>query len=109
MSCISVAPDGQWMVSAGFDRALRVWDLGNGSELAVLPAHGGAFGVLSCAISPDGCTIASGGYDRLVKVWDANSGLPLATLDAHRHMVGGVGRGGVTVVGRGLEEGFVRG
>ena len=78
-----------------------MWDASNGTELAVLPAHGGAFGVVSSALSPCGALIASGGYDHLVKLWDANSGLAVATLEGHRHMVRGCVEAGGGAAGGG--------
>lgn len=72
------------MVSGGHDKALRVWDMSTGDELAVLAAHEGTFGVLSVAISKDGSLILSGGYDRALKLWDANSGHCVQALEGHK-------------------------
>ncbi|MGH7201885.1 MAG: WD40 repeat domain-containing protein [Planctomycetaceae bacterium] len=61
-------PDGRWLVTASFDRTLRLWDLQTGQSSRTLEGHGGL--VLCVAVSPDGTRIASGSYDNTIKIWD---------------------------------------
>ena len=73
-------PDGSRLATAGRDRAVWLWDLATGEEVARLPGHTSY--VWSLAFSPDGNTLASGSGDFTVRLWDT---APLKTrYQAHR-------------------------
>ena len=56
-NAVAVTPDGRHAISASSDRTLKVWDLGNGQELATVTLEG----ALRCiALAPDGVTILAG-------------------------------------------------
>ena len=61
-------PDGTRLATAGRDRAVWLWDLARGEEVARLPGHTSY--VWSLAFSPDGATLASGSGDFTVRLWD---------------------------------------
>jgi hypothetical protein len=61
-------PDGTRLATAGRDRAVWLWDLATGQEVARLPGHTSY--VWSLAFSPDGATLASGSGDFTVRLWD---------------------------------------
>jgi WD40 repeat protein len=61
-------PDGRRLATGGRDRAVWLWDLARGEEVARLPGHTSF--VLSLAFSPDGATLASGSGDATVRLWD---------------------------------------
>jgi WD40 repeat protein len=61
-------PDGTRLATAGRDRAIWLWDLKRGVEVARLPGHTSY--VWSLAWSPDGATLASGSGDFTVRLWD---------------------------------------
>src|SRR5262249_45602013 len=61
-------PDGTRVATGGHDRAIWLWDLARGEEVARLPGHTGY--VWSLAFSPDGATLASGSGDATVRLWD---------------------------------------
>jgi WD domain, G-beta repeat len=61
-------PDGTRLATAGRDRAVWLWDLARGEEMARLQGHTSY--VWSLAFSPDGATLASGSGDFTVRLWD---------------------------------------
>jgi len=79
------SPDGQLIVSASWDRTLKVWDALTGEMLRTLEGHSAY--VRGCAFSPDGQLIVSASWDRTLKVWDALTGQTLATFFADGPML----------------------
>lgn len=71
---VAFHPDGTRLASAGRDRAVWVWDLATGLDVARLDGH--ANYVFSLAFSPDGKTIASGSGDGTVRLWDSEPPAP---------------------------------
>jgi WD40 repeat protein/serine/threonine protein kinase len=68
VSALAFAPDGHWLVSAGWDRTLRLWAPSIGrAPLATVNAHEGL--VLALAVSPDGRMIATASDDKTIKLW----------------------------------------
>ena len=72
--------DGRRLATGGRDRAVWLWDLKRGEEVARLQGHTKL--VFSLAFSPDGATLASGSGDATVRLWGT---APLkACYDARR-------------------------
>lgn len=73
-------PDTPVLVSAGYDRIVKVWDKSNCSLRYDLIGHT-AF-INTTSISPDGSLCASGGKDGIVNLWDLSEGKHLYSLNA---------------------------
>jgi len=68
------------IVSAGWDKLVKVWNLSTCKLRTNLVGHTGV--VYTVAISPDGSLCASGGKDMYAMLWDVNDGKHLYSLDA---------------------------
>jgi len=68
------------IVSAGWDKLVKVWNLSSCKLRTNLVGHGGV--VYCIGISPDGSLCASGGKDGTAMLWDVNDGKHLYSLDA---------------------------
>merc|ERR1711918_180699 len=71
---------GPVIVSAGWDKLVKVWNLSNCKLRQNLVAHTGY--VNTVTISPDGSLCASGGKDGTAMLWDLQEGRHLYSLDA---------------------------
>jgi len=82
VSCVRFSPNpaNPVIVSAGWDKLVKVWDL---TKLKVKTNHLGHSGYINnVTISPDGSLCASGGKDGVTMLWDLNEGKHLYSLEA---------------------------
>ncbi|EKX31536.1 small subunit ribosomal protein RACK1, cytoplasmic [Guillardia theta CCMP2712] len=82
VSCVrfSPAPSPPLLVSCGWDKLVKVWNLTNCKLRTNLVGH---TGYLNCVtVSPDGSLCASGGKDGTAKLWDLQEGKHLYSLEA---------------------------
>jgi guanine nucleotide-binding protein subunit beta-2-like 1 protein len=68
------------IVSAGWDKLVKVWNLSNCKLRNDLIGHTGYLNTV--CVSPDGSLAASGGKDNTAMLWDLNEGKRLYSLDA---------------------------
>jgi len=82
VSCVRFSPNIQnpIIVSAGWDKLVKVWNLTNCKLRTNLVGHTGY--VNTVTVSPDGSLCASGGKDGTARLWDLNEGRHLYSLDA---------------------------
>jgi WD40 repeat protein len=71
-------PKGDQVISAGDDKAIRIFSAADGKEIKALTNPEGT--VTQLGISADGARIASAGSDKNVKVWNVADGKVAATL-----------------------------
>jgi WD40 repeat protein len=67
-------PDGKRIISAGFDKTLRVWHATTGQKLFTLKAHQGP--VTGLAIRRNGQVLVTSSTDGTVKIWNARYTTP---------------------------------
>lgn len=82
VSCVRFSPSQSvpLIVSAGWDRLVKVWNLTNCELRNDLVGHTGYLNTV--CVSPDGSLAASGGKDNTAMLWDLNEGKRLYSLDA---------------------------
>ncbi|KDD72035.1 hypothetical protein H632_c3969p0, partial [Helicosporidium sp. ATCC 50920] len=82
VSCVRLSPVGATpvVVSASWDKTVKIWDLASCKLRATLSGHEGY--VNAVTISPDGSLCASGGKDGSAMLWDLAEGKQLYTLEA---------------------------
>jgi len=82
VSCVRFSPTtaNPIIVSCGWDKMVKVWNLTN---CKLKTNHYGHSGYLNCVtVSPDGSLCASGGKDNQTMLWDLNDGKHLYTLES---------------------------
>lgn len=80
-SCVRFSPNTQnpIIVSCGWDKIVKVWNLTNCKLKTNHIGHTGYLNVVT--VSPDGSLCASGGKDARAMLWDLNEGKHLYTLE----------------------------
>ncbi len=102
---IAFTPDGRQLVSASYDKTIRVWDLASGKTVRTIrgesaPGHAGK--VFAMALSPDGKWLAAGGEfcaecgsgkgecKEDIRLYEFASGKLVALLKGHANVVQGL-------------------
>ena len=81
---IRYTPDQRYLVSAGRDAHLRIWDVEKNYQLTEsIVAH--MYAINHLDFSPDGRYFATGSMDKSVKIWDAHAFKLLKVIDKARH------------------------
>jgi len=83
VSCVRFSPNPQqpMIVSAGWDKVVKVWTLEQWIKLRT-NLHGHTGYINTVTVSPDGSLCASGGKDGTAMLWDLNEGRHLSSLEA---------------------------
>ena len=64
-------PDGAFVLSAGWDGHLRLWEVSSGAHLTALKV--GNKPLSACAVSPDGKRWVAGTMEGLLSFWDGHT------------------------------------
>ena len=70
---VALSADEKQLLSASFDKTIRLWDFGGGRELKRFEGH--AAGVQGACFGPDGGTFYSAAWDKTVRKWRIPPGL----------------------------------
>lgn len=82
-------PDSKRIISSGWNKVIRVWDVPSGELADELPRQKGP--IFGLAISSDGKRLALGGYsDRVVRVMDLKTKKSVAEMGGHTQGVQGL-------------------
>ncbi|KAK4522353.1 hypothetical protein GAYE_HPESCF16G0233 [Galdieria yellowstonensis] len=83
VSCVRFSPSTATplIVSCGWDKMVKVWNLSNCKIRSNLAAHTGYLNTVS--VSPDGSLCASGGKDGVAMLWELQEGKHLYSLNAN--------------------------
>lgn len=83
VSCVRFSPNpaDPLIVSGGWDKLVKVWDLNKMKLRANFIGHNGY--VNTVAISPDGSLCASAGKDGLIMLWDLNESKHLYSIETN--------------------------
>ncbi len=82
---VAFSPDGKLLAAAGADRAIRIWEIPAGKQLALIEDH--ADWIFDLAFSPDGKRLASASRDKTSKVFDVVKKESLVTFPGHAETV----------------------
>ncbi|XP_064899864.1 WD repeat domain-containing protein 83, partial [Columba livia] len=101
------AADGNYCLTCGADKTLKLWNPRTGVALKSYQGHG--YEVLDAAGSPDNSALCSGSADRTVALWDVATGRVLRKFRGHAGKVNCVRfNEEATVIVSGSDDGSVR-
>jgi len=83
-SC-AISADGKIILSASYDKTLKVWDTDTSTERCTLQGH--TSGITGCTLSADGSLAVSVARDKTIKVWDTQTGQCLSTLFVNEPLI----------------------
>jgi WD40 repeat protein len=84
---ISVSQDGRYLLSAGDDESVLLWDLASGQSIRRLIGHGD--NVTTVRFTPDGQRALSSARNEALVLWDVNTGKPVRQFSTRTSSDGG--------------------
>ena len=71
MLSVHFSPDGQQLVSSGFDNLIKIWDVETGECLHTITEHENW--IRTTYFSPNGALLVSASCDHTVRIWNAEN------------------------------------
>jgi WD40 repeat protein len=97
---VAFTPDGKFLVSAGDDKVVRIWDVASGETVRTIRGEvtpGSPGKIFAMALSPDGAELAVGGWMKSpgerghhIRIYDFATGRLKAMLKGHTGVVSGL-------------------
>ena len=87
VNSLAFKPNSYLLASGSADGTVRLWDVGDNTNLRHVRTLRHTQGVTSVAWSPDGRTLASASWDGTVRLWNPNNGINFAVLRGHTDRV----------------------
>jgi WD40 repeat protein/cellulose biosynthesis protein BcsQ len=85
LTSVAFSPNGQFLVTASWDKTAKIWNLTTGQGAHTLRGHSG---VISCATFDHvGDLVATGSWDKTIRLWRSDSGQSVTTLQGHTGVV----------------------
>lgn len=81
MYTVTFHPGGNHVLTGGYDKTVRLYDINKGQVLKAFAGH--QLSVSKCVFNPYGNLIISGSKDNTIKFWDVTSGLCVKTISSH--------------------------
>jgi WD40 repeat protein len=88
VTSVSWSQDGSRLVSASYDKTVKIWDAATGQCTSKLEGH--SDWVTSIAWSHDGSRLVSASGDDTVRIWDPTTGQCTLTLEGHSGWVSSI-------------------
>ena len=88
IGALAFSPDGETLISGGWNDMIKVWSVETGEPRVTLQGHVDWVSVV--AFSPDGSTLASGSSNHTIQLWDMDSQRYKTTLEAYAFHVWGL-------------------
>ena len=85
---LSFSPNGEYLASAGWDEAVRLWDVETGAHVQSFLGH--SADIYGLSFSPDGTLLVSACEDDTVRLWDIEVLQPKGFIRGHTSDVTGV-------------------
>jgi WD40 repeat protein len=106
VSSVAFSPDGTRLVSASFDKTVRLWDVSTHQPVLVLSGHSDF--VHAVAFGPDGTWLATASKDRTVRLVETTTGKSRLTFSGMEQdvLAVAVSPNGAAVVASGLQPGL---
>jgi WD40 repeat protein len=80
LHALALAPNGNQILTTGADKAVRLWNLGNGNNERTYSGGDGALNAV--AVSRNNALVAAGGADKVVRVWNFADGKQVGVFKA---------------------------
>lgn len=85
VSSVIISRDGRYIITASFDKDIRVWEMLTGECIRILKGHSRA--VKSVCISSNNQYVISSLNDKTIQVWDFKSGMCKMVIEGHINQI----------------------